>query len=367
MGQLIPRTSVPRGSGPSSLLPRAERDDIDAVTFQPIGRDGRMTWAESLEANYTDGILILHRGRIVYERYFGALAEDRRHIAFSVTKSFVAVLAATLIAEQVLDEGATVARYVPELDGSGFGDATLRHLLDMTTGLDYTEDYADPACSLWDFCRAGGFLARPPDYHGPESFLDYLKTVGRKQPHGEKFAYKTVNTDALGFVLRRATGKSLSGLLSERIFAPMGAEYDGFFTMDSTGAEFAGGGLNLTLRDLARFGELIRLRGAFNGRQIVPASVVDDIRRGGDRARFAEAGYQTLPGWSYRSMWWVSHNDHGAFAARGIHGQAIYVDPAAEMVIARFASHPLAANVNLDPTSLPAYAAVARQLVESGR
>jgi CubicO group peptidase (beta-lactamase class C family) len=367
MRQVMRTSSVGRGGGPPASLPGALRDDIDAVAFRPIGRSEPMSWAQSLEANFTDGILILHRGQIAYERYFGSLAADRPHIAFSVTKSFVAVLAATLIAEQVLDESATVARYVPELRDSGVGDATIRHLLDMTTGLDYTEDYTDPRCSLWDLCRAGGFLSRPPDYRGPESFLDYLKTLRKARPHGEAFAYKTVNTDALGFVLRRATGRSLSDLLSERVFTPMGAEHDAFFTVDSTGAEFAGAGLNLTLRDLGRFGELMRLGGRFNGRQVVPAAVAEDIRTGGDRALFAGAGYQTLPGWSYRTMWWISHNDHGAFAARGIHGQAIYIDPAAEMVVARFASHPLAANVNLDPTSLPAYDAVARHLMGADR
>ena len=116
---------------------------------------------------------------------------------------------------------------------------------------------------------------------------------------------------------------------------------------------------------MTRFGEMIRLDGRFNGQQIVPASVVADIRRGGSREHFSGAGYHTLPGWSYRNMWWVSHNAHGAFMGRGIHGQAIYVDPAAEMVIARFASHPLAGNINLDPTSLPAYDAVARHLMAS--
>ncbi len=176
-------------------------------------------------------------------------------------------------------------------------------------------------------------------------------------------AYKTVNTDALAAVLRRVTGKSLSDLLSDRVFSRLGAEHDAFFTVDSTGAEFAGAGLNLTLRDMARFGELIRLDGRYGGAQIVPKIIVDDIRKGGDRSMFAAAGYKTLPGWSYRTMWWISHNDHGAFTARGIHGQAIYIDPAAEMVIARFASHPLAANVNMDPTSLPAYHAIARQLM----
>jgi len=365
--QLMPTSAVGRGNGPVSRLANAERADIDAVTFQPIGRSDSITWAQSLSANYTDGIVVLHRGRIAYERYFGALAADRQHLAFSVTKSFVATVAAALIADGALDEAATVVSHLPELRDSAVGDATIRQLLDMTTGLDYTEDYADPKSPVWELSRAGGFLARPPNYQGPDSFFDYLKTLKKSHPHGEKFAYKTVNTDTLGAVLRRVTGKSVSRLLHERIFSRMGAEADGFFTVDSTGAEFAGGGLNLTVRDLARFGEVMRLAGRFNGQQIVPKAVVDDIRKGGDRALFASAGYKTLPGWSYRNMWWVSHNEHGAFTARGIHGQAIYIDPAAEMVIARFASHPLAGNVNLDPMSLPAYHAVARHLMSVRR
>ena len=99
----------------------------------------------------------------------------------------------------------------------------------------------------------------------------------------------------------------------------------------------------------------------------MPATVVDDIRRGGSREAFVAGGYPTLPGWSYHNFWWVSHDDHGVYMARGIHGQAIYVDPKAEMVIARFASHPLAANVNLDPTSLPAYRAIAEHLMARSR
>lgn len=359
----MPTSVVRRGDGPPTNLSKAERTDLDDLAFRPIGRDASMTWAESLAANYTDGILILHSGRIAYERYFGVLAAERQHLAMSVTKSIVAAVAATLIIEAALDERATVSAYLPELQSSALGDATIRQLLDMTTSIDYTEDYTDARSPVWEAARAGGFLARPPDYQGPESFLDYLKALKKSSPHGERFAYKTPNTDTLGAVLRRVTRKSLSELLSERIWARLGAEHDAFFTVDPTGAEFAGAGLNLTLRDLARFGEMIRLEGRYNGQQIVPKAVIDDIRRGGDPARFAPAGYTTLPGWSYRNMWWISHNAHGAFTARGIHGQAIYIDPAAEMVIVRFASSPLAANVNLDPTSLPAYEAVARHLM----
>src|SRR5262245_41160742 len=147
--QLMPTRVVPRGDGPPTTLPRAERSDIDGLTFQPIGQTASMTWAQSLAANYTDGILILHRGRIAYERYFGALICARQHLAFSVTKSFVSTVAATMIAEGTMDDRRTVASYLPELQSSGVGDATLRQLLDMTTGLDYTEDYTDPQSPVW--------------------------------------------------------------------------------------------------------------------------------------------------------------------------------------------------------------------------
>jgi CubicO group peptidase (beta-lactamase class C family) len=361
--QLLPTSVVRRGTGPVSVLARNERRDLDAVTFQPIGSTATLTWAQSLDANYTDGIVILHRGQVIYERYFGVLTPERQHLAFSVSKSFVATLAATLVAEGKLNDAGKVADYVPELGTSGIADATIRELLDMTTGLTYVEDYVAVDSAAWQLSRAGGFLARPEGYKGPESFFDYFKTLTKSGAHGDKFSYKTVNTDVLGAVLRRVSGKSLSDLLSERIFSKLGAEHDAFFAVDSTGTEFAGAALNLTLRDLARFGEMMRLDGRFNGQQIVPKAVVDDTRRGGDAARFALAGYATLPGWSYRNMWWISHNEHGAYTARGIHGQAIYIDPKAEMVIARFASHPLAANVNLDPMSLPAYHAVAKHLL----
>ena len=139
------------------------------------------------------------------------------------------------------------------------------------------------------------------------------------------------------------------------------------FSVVDEGHTAGGPRLNARLRDIARLGEVMRLGGHFNGQQIVPAAVVSDICAGASREAFVKAGYATLPGWSYHNQWWISHDDHGAFMARGIHGQAIYVDPKAEMVIARFASHPLAGNVNLDPTSLPAYRAVADHLIRHSR
>lgn len=365
--QLVPTSNVSRGRGQVSALPRAERADIDGVTFQPIGRDEKMTWEQSLGATYTDGIVVLHRGRIVFERYFGVLRPEGQHIAMSVTKSFFGTIGASLVAEGVLDEKAPAAQYVPELKETAFGDATIRQLLDMTTGLQYSENYADPKAEIWNHVRAGNVLPRPPDYKGPQTFYEFLLTVKKQGQHGEAFAYKTVNTDALGWVIRRATGKSIGENLADRIWSRIGAEQDAYFTIDTVGNELAGGGLNASLRDLARVGEMMRNDGRFNGQQIVPKAVVDDIRRGGDREMFAKAGYRLLPGWSYRDMWWVTHNAHGAYMARGIHGQSIYIDPKAEMVIARFASHPLAANAGNDPVTLPAFHALALHLMAQPR
>lgn len=362
--QLIPTTQVSRGMGAPAPLPRALRNDLDAVSFVPLGKDTPMTWAQAFDANYTDGVVVLHKGRIVYERYAGALRPEGQHISMSVTKSFFGTLGAMLVAEGKLDENAPVSRYVPELKDSAFGDATIRQVLDMRTGLKYSENYLDPNAEIWQHTRAGGVLPRPPGYQGPQTFYEFLQTVKKEGEHGGSFAYKTVNSDALGWVIRRATGQSIGQLLSDRIWSRLGMEQDAYFTVDSVGNEFAGGGLNAGLRDMARFGEMMRNQGKFNGQQIIPASVVQDIAKGGDKSAFPQASFPTLPGWSYRNMWWVSNNEHGAYSARGIHGQAIYIDPKAEMVIARFASHPMPNNPFNDPNSLPAYMALAKHLMK---
>ncbi|MBI5256005.1 MAG: serine hydrolase [Burkholderiales bacterium] len=363
--QLVPTTQVSRGLGAPAELPRSERADLDGVSFTPLGKTEPMSWRQAFDANFTDGIVVLHKGRVVYERYAGALRPEGQHIAMSVTKSFFGLLGAILVAEGRLDENAKVGTLVPELRDSAFGDATVRQLLDMRTGLKYSENYADPNAEIWAHVRAGNVLPRPPGYQGPQTFYEFLQTVRKEGEHGGTFAYKTVNTDALGWVIRRVTGQSIGQNLSERIWSRLGMEQDAYFTVDSVGNEFAGGGLNTGLRDLARFGELMRNEGRQGGQQIIPKVAIDDIRKGGDRAAFS--GYPTLPGWSYRSMWWISHNEHGAYMARGIHGQALYIDPKAEMVVARYASFPQAANAFNDPTSLPAYHALARYLMANPR
>lgn len=335
--------------------------NIDNIKFVPLFETEEITWREALDKVYTDGIIVLHRGVVVYERYFGALKPDGTHAAMSCSKTLTGTLGAMLVSEGILDQNKMAGEYVPELKRSAFGDATIRELLDMTTNIQYREDYSDPTAEVWKFSESGNVF-RPADYTGYKNFYDYIVTVKKGGEHGKKFAYKTINTDVLAWVISRVTGKNIAELLSERIWVPMGAHYDGYYQVDASGIPFAGGGFNGNLRDYAMFGEMVRNGGVFNGKRIMQETVFWDIVMNGDNSKFDEESYPNLKGWGYRNMWWVTNNEDRAFMARGVHGQAIYIDPAAEMVIVRLASHPEASNAVNDPYSLPAYQAIADYL-----
>ena len=363
MREFLPTARVSRGAGPVWELPVALRDDLDAVRFTTMDDGRELTWEESLAVNFTDAILVMHKGVIVYERYFGVTRQDTPHIAFSVTKSFVGTLAEMLVHEGRLDPAALIADLIPELAGSGFADATLQQVMDMTTALDFSEEYTDPNSGIGAMSSALGLTPRMPGYAGPTDVYAFLPSIGKAGTHGEVFTYRTCNTEVLGWLVARTEGKRLDQVLSERIWAPLGMEQDADFLTDSSGMPFAGGGLNPVLRDMARFGEAMRLDGQGNGCQVVPAAVVETIRAGGSKAAFAPAGYVHLQDGSYKRQWWIMPGNHSAFSARGIHGQAIYVDPVAEVTIARFGSHPIAANAAFDPSSLPAFRAIAEHLL----
>lgn len=364
MRELVPTVNVWRGPGPASSFGDAAgmaESEVDSLAFQDMNGRARR-WDESLQDTYTDGILVLYRGRRIYERYFGALEAHIPHSCFSITKSYAATLCAALVHEGALDANQRIPHWLPEMKGSAYDDATLRQVMDMQIGVAYSEAYADPQAQIWDYARAGGLRPRPAGYSGAGSFYEYLQTLRPEGRHGEAFAYKTVNTELMAWIMKRVTGIPFAQMLSERLWSPLGCEQDGYLSVDPIGVPMGGGGLCASLRDLARFGELMRREGEWNGQQLVPSEVVADIRRGSDPAKFAKAGYTLLPGYSYRSMWWVTHDELDAFEARGIHGQRLYIAPKADMVVARFASHPVAASAANDPITLPALLALGRML-----
>lgn len=300
---------------------------------------------------------------MVYEYYTGCLQPDNLHAAMSMTKSLTGLVAQVLIENGQLNEKAKVKRIIPELAQSAFGDATVRQVMNMTTALKYSENYADPNADIWQYAYAANPLPKPSDYSGPVGYFEYLQTVKKQGRHGEAFGYRTVNSDVLGWIIARITNKPFSQVASEMLWQQIGTEHDANITVDALGTPFAGGGLSASLRDLARLGQLMLDDGRVNGIQIIPEAAIESIRRGGSKKAFAKAGFPTLEGGSYQSMWWVFHNEHQAYAARGVHGQTIYVDPTADMVLVRFASFPTSANGKIDPTSLPAYQAVAEYLM----
>ena len=146
--QLMPTVGVDKGRSASSALALALDASLDQVGFTPLGSDKKITWKEAFDANYSDGVIVLHHGRVVYERYAGCLTPETLHGAMSVTKSLTGLLAEILVVEGALDENALVGTLIPELKASAFGDATVRQLMDMTTALDYSENYADPKAEI---------------------------------------------------------------------------------------------------------------------------------------------------------------------------------------------------------------------------
>lgn len=359
MRELVPTVSVRRGANaPLSFGAPSAADAAAVETLMFSDINGRVRrFDEALFDTYTDGIVVLHRGRLVFERYFGALEPHLPHACFSVTKSYAGTLAAVLVHEGVLDDSKLIPYYLPELRGTAWTDATLRQVMDMQTGLDYCEDEVGEQSSSSIYMRACRTRPRPVGYDGPQTSCDYLRSVRKEGLHGEVFAYKSVNTQVMAWVMSRVTGRSFAQLLHDRLWRPLDCEENGYLVVDPAGIPSASGGLYANLRDLARFGELIRHEGEWDGKQLIPSGVVDDIRSGGETAKFKD---EALPGYSYRNMWWVSHNELGAIEAMGIHGQRLYVAPGAEMVIARFASHPMASSVFSDTITIP-------QMLEVGR
>ena len=351
--ELIPTIRVAGGHG--AALPRAIDEDLAQLRFTPLHSDTPITVEQGLLGTYADALLVVHKGRVILERWYGVTGPETRHIAFSVTKSFVGTIAASLVAEGRLDPAAPVSVYVPELAHSGFGNATVQQVMDMTTAVDFSEEYTNPRSGIGAYSAAVGFVPAAPDYDGPRDMWSFLTGIAANGTHGQAFTYRTCNTDVLNWIITRITGQSFAGNLCERLWVPLGL-HDADVMVDSIGTPFAGGGLCLRLEDLAKFGEMIRQ----NGQGIVPERAIAAIRRGGRPDQFDTPHYPSLPGWSYGSQWWHSHGQDGGFSARGIHGQALWIAPAADLVIARFGSHPVAGNAGNDPISIPMWQAIGR-------
>jgi CubicO group peptidase (beta-lactamase class C family) len=324
--QVVPARKVAKAAAAFELKRAAKEPRI---TYVHRGRAGDTDWF--LENNRNTGLLVLKGDTIAFERYQYDRKPEHRMQSYSMAKTVVAMLIGIAIAEgKIASIDDRADRYVPELKGHPYGETSLRHLLTMSSGVKFREDY-DGKDDVTVLARKTIFGEGPG---GVDSVLTFRE---RERPAGEKFYYASAETQVLSLVLRATTGKPLAEYLSEKIWQPMGAEADASWLLDGGGYELGYMGLNATLRDWGRLGLLLANHGALNGRQIIPAAwvraattVESPHLNVGTATRFNGYGYQT---------WLIDHN--GRFALMGVRGQGVYVDAKTKVVVVNTAVHAL--------------------------
>lgn len=339
IAQFLPVAVIARG-------PRATEfgyapQDLTAVPVVHPWEDRSATLAEVMDATHTDGWIVTRNGVVVAEQYGGTMLPSSVHLLMSVSKSLTTATAGCLTGTGELDPARQVADYVPALAESGYRGATVRDLLDMRTGIRFSEDYLDETAEVRLLEEAIGWAPRLHE-DVPDTLLGFLASLQQERAHGGRFDYKSCETDALGFVIAGATGTHPADVMSERLWAPMGAEYDANVGLDAVGSGMFDGGCSATLRDLARFGSLFLHDGhALDGVPVLPPAWVADTFAGGpdSRAAFAEASEPTLmAGGMYRNGFWFPGPSEEVALALGIHGQMVYINRAAGVVAAKLST-----------------------------
>ncbi|MDG3040931.1 serine hydrolase domain-containing protein [Roseicyclus marinus] len=308
MNRAFLNAPVPRGTGPVSPLPQGQ-----VAVLPPDVED----WIVSRAVT---ALVVLKDGQIVHESYHLGTAPEDRRISWSVAKSYLSALLGTLVADGTIpDLDAPVTRYAPTLVGSAYDGATIRNVLQMASGVDFDEDYLDYDS---DINRMGREIALGGTLDGFTAGI-----TARARGPGSGWQYVSMDTHVIGMVIRGATGQDIPTLLSERIIAPLGLEAEPYYLTDGQGVAFVLGGLNLTTRDYARFGQMIAQDGVWQGNRILPEGWVAEST--------APSAPTALGAIGYGYQWWVPVGaEPGQFMARGIYGQYLYIDQQRGVVIA---------------------------------
>jgi hypothetical protein len=336
MREIMPSHVVDGSDSPRPLPENPQM--LGAITASGFG--ARISVDDLVAATDTDAFLVVHDGLLVTERYQNGMTRRRRHLVMSVTKSVVSCVAASLAHEGLLDPDAPATQYVPELERSGYAGASLRALLDMRTGVRFSEAYLDPGSEVRVMERSMGWA--PRNHGDPLGMYPYILTIRGEQEHGGTFVYRSIDSDVLGWVCERATGQRMADLVAARVWEPMGAFHDAEFAVDPLGTAIHDGGLSATARDLARFGLLLLDGGSVGSRQIIPAMWLRDALYPPADIMDAFAGSASapyLPGGWYRNQFWFVPGDEGPIMlALGIHGQMLFVEPSTRTVGVKLSS-----------------------------
>ena len=380
--RILPTSPVGRCGAPTHLFATAPRElegqeidsqEIDTVPVARVsGHPG--TVADVLRDSETDAFVVLHRGVLVHESYPnanpGELPANSRHLLMSVTKSFVGAVTGILADRGMLELDGQVTRHVPEVIGSGYDGATIRHLLDMRSGIAFSEQYLNPDADVRMLEHAAGWRPYQPGL--PTSTYEYVSRLPANGLHGGGFRYRSCETDLLGWVCERASGSDMATLLSRLIWRRLGMENDAYIAVDLAGTAVHDGGLCATARDVARFGQLLLDDGrSVSGEQILPAGWTADVLAGapdGRDAFTATSSIETgMPGGHYRHQFWVPFADGRVLLALGIHGQMVFVDQLTGTVGIKLSSWPMPQDAVRFHDSLSMFRAIAARLAGTDR
>lgn len=329
------------GVGPAGGAPQAlPRGDVDLLE-ELVEFDGRrVSVRAALAGGGADALVVVHRDVLVTEAYFGAMTASAPHMWQSMTKSLVAVVAGVLIEQGLLSPDQLVSDFVPEVVGGAYGDAQIRDLLDMTVAVVYSEDYEDENSDVSRLDRLYG-VRHPIRPDEPGSSYAEATTTRKAGEHGSEFHYVSLNTQVLGWVLERSSGRSVSELVADIVWSRVGGEHEAYLALDGAGSAQSEGGFCSSARDLARFGLLLR-HGVVGTDVVTSKDWLDDTRIHARRDLFARSHFGDLyPGGGYRNcVWSWGTGFENSLVALGIYGQLLYVDPVTDLVIAKFATWP---------------------------
>ena len=315
-----------------------------------------------LADSWTTGLLVVSGDQITYESYFLGNSRATRTISWSVAKSFISALVGIAIGEgSIASIEETVDSYAPELKGSGYEGVRIKDILQMSSGIAFNEDYADFDSDINRWGR-GFALGSSQD--------EFAASLTRGGEPGTQNHYVSIDTHVLSMVLARATGKTVADYMQEKLYQPLGMEFDGYWLIDGAGAEMALGGLNLTLRDFAKLGSLYLHNGAVDDQQIVPAEWVAASTRA-DAPHLqptpgSDSDPAAAPSLGYGYQWWLPPSDSGEYMAMGVYGQYIYVNPALDTVIVKVSANPYYNDQSYVPSRDFANLALFRSIAAAG-
>ena len=361
--EILPTAEVWRGPNPAQAFKRAPRH-LAPITFQSARGD--ISVADFLDASYTDGFIVLHKGAIAMEHYANGMGPRSLHLSQSVAKSFLGVLAGIYAGRGLLDPQAPITTYLPELATTAYAGAKVQHMLDMSSGVAYSEEYTDPFSDVGQTDVASGWKPKPAGdtRPWPRTMWDQILGLKTKEAeHGARFHYRSIETDVVAFAIERISGLRLPELISREIWQKLGTDESASFTVDPGGYGLACGGFNATLRDYARFGQMVAQDGFYNGSQIVPKAWIEETRRGKPDL-FDAATRATMPKGSYHNQFWIEDVGTPVLQCLGVFGQWIYTDPANDFVAVKLSSWPDFLNDAFYLESIQAIHAIKRALTQ---